>query len=639
MPSWVQSGVHRLLFIVASFPSTSFTLPLSLDFLEDSFAQPDSEPKPELYAVQGIPGFGDTTPHPRLEIRELQKNADQWNIYLLGLQRFQSMSQSEMLSYYQIAGVHGRPFISWDGVGQADGGGGGYCTHGSNLFPTWHRPYLALFESAIYSNARDAIAEFPEGDLKDRSNAALATFRMPYWDWATVPPSGEGTLPSSLSSPTIDVKLPNGTKSIPNPLFSYSFHPINTNDFPSSPWNTWPGTLRDPNSLQSSAVSRVDNVAKDLDAVRPNLQSRIYNLLSMQHNYTLISDNQQSGDSLESTHDTVHNVIGSGGHMSALAYSAFDPIFWLHHTNVDRIFAMWQALNPDSYVEPVRNPNPTFTTPGNSIGDAKSPLTPFHKDTSGTFWNSEDVRSTTTFGYTYPELSSSDTPSLTSRVNALYGPSAGSTSSTSTSNNTSDDDDDDDDEEESTKRDLFPSLHHMLSAPTFAHKRQYIASIRAHKFGLDGSFSVYVFLGDKPAAESPGPGAWASDPCFVGMSGVLSQGGVSDEEGGYQEVVGSVPLTAALEERVKRGELESMEEGVVRRYLEERLRWYVRKTGGEEVAVKDTPGFQLKVLQAEVEPAESEDAFPTMKADFDTLMEMMDGVSSAFLQGGWIGAF
>lgn len=22
----------------------------------------------------------------------------------------------------------------------------GYCTHGSILFPTWHRPYLALFE-------------------------------------------------------------------------------------------------------------------------------------------------------------------------------------------------------------------------------------------------------------------------------------------------------------------------------------------------------------------------------------------------------------------------------------------------------------------------------------------------------------
>jgi tyrosinase len=31
-------------------------------------------------------------------------------------------------------------------------------------------------------------------------------------------------------------------------------------------------------------------------------------------------------------------------------YAAFDPIFWLHHCNVDRIFALWQVLNPNSYV-------------------------------------------------------------------------------------------------------------------------------------------------------------------------------------------------------------------------------------------------------------------------------------------------
>jgi tyrosinase len=34
--------------------------------------------------------------------------------------------------------------------------------------------------------------------------------------------------------------------------------------------------------------------------------------------------------------------------MSIVTYAAFDPIFMLHHTMVDRIFAMWQKLNPDS---------------------------------------------------------------------------------------------------------------------------------------------------------------------------------------------------------------------------------------------------------------------------------------------------
>ena len=30
--------------------------------------------------------------------------------------------------------------------------------------------------------------------------------------------------------------------------------------------------------------------------------------------------------------------------MSTLGYSAFDPIFYLHHSNVDRLWAVWQKL-------------------------------------------------------------------------------------------------------------------------------------------------------------------------------------------------------------------------------------------------------------------------------------------------------
>lgn len=40
----------------------------------------------------------------RLEVRDLRQNADQWNIYLLGLSRMYSLNQRDPLSYYQIAG-------------------------------------------------------------------------------------------------------------------------------------------------------------------------------------------------------------------------------------------------------------------------------------------------------------------------------------------------------------------------------------------------------------------------------------------------------------------------------------------------------------------------------------------------------
>lgn len=51
--------------------------------------------------VTGITG---TSPQPRLEIRQLEKNADQWNIYLLGMARFMRTNESEKLSYYQVSG-------------------------------------------------------------------------------------------------------------------------------------------------------------------------------------------------------------------------------------------------------------------------------------------------------------------------------------------------------------------------------------------------------------------------------------------------------------------------------------------------------------------------------------------------------
>ena len=94
------------------------------------------------FQITGAPG----PVHPRLEIRQLQNNPDQFNIYLLALQAMQLTSQSNKLSWYQVMGIHGVPFKPWDNVANSSDGSGGYCTHASNLFPTWHRPYVALYE-------------------------------------------------------------------------------------------------------------------------------------------------------------------------------------------------------------------------------------------------------------------------------------------------------------------------------------------------------------------------------------------------------------------------------------------------------------------------------------------------------------
>jgi hypothetical protein len=56
-------------------------------------------------AVTGVGGFGSDVPiHPRLEIRELERRPDEFNIFLLGLRRWMEVSQSHKESYFQIAG-------------------------------------------------------------------------------------------------------------------------------------------------------------------------------------------------------------------------------------------------------------------------------------------------------------------------------------------------------------------------------------------------------------------------------------------------------------------------------------------------------------------------------------------------------
>lgn len=170
----------------------------------------------------------------RLEIRQLRKNNAQWNLYLLAMNQMQSMDQSQLTSYYQISGIHGRPYVPWDNVQSGNGVNSGYCTHSSILFPVWHRPYLALLEQTLQSIAVGIANTFTTG--KAEYVAAAATLRLPYWDWVATPPSGQHVLPPTIGgSAYIAISLPNGTVTINNPLFQYRFHPLNRNDMVYSP--------------------------------------------------------------------------------------------------------------------------------------------------------------------------------------------------------------------------------------------------------------------------------------------------------------------------------------------------------------------------------------------------------------------
>jgi tyrosinase len=42
-------------------------------------------------------------------------------------------------------------------------------------------------------------------------------------------------------------------------------------------------------------------------------------------------------------HNVIHNWIG--GDMGIVPFAGYDPMFWIHHCNIDRIWAIWQTRN------------------------------------------------------------------------------------------------------------------------------------------------------------------------------------------------------------------------------------------------------------------------------------------------------
>ena len=62
-----------------------------------------------------------------------------------------------------------------------------------------------------------------------------------------------------------------------------------------------------------------------------------YQLIATQSDYAPFSNTAHSDDrdgqynSLENIHNGIHTFVGGGGHMGDIQYSAFDPLFWLHH--------------------------------------------------------------------------------------------------------------------------------------------------------------------------------------------------------------------------------------------------------------------------------------------------------------------
>lgn len=361
--------------------------------------------------------------------------------------------------------------------------------------------------------------------------------------------------------------------------------------------------MRYPSSTSNAnATSRNNLVANQLDNNAPSFRNRLYNLLVNYANYSTFSneawipkDNPGNYDSIESIHDAVHGLTGAGGHMTYIDYSAFDPIFWLHHAMVDRTFSLWQQLNPNSYVIPETSTYSTFTSQAGSIEDANTPLAPFHNSTTGSFWTSQTARYTETFGYTYPETANPNGISaeqmkvqVTLAINTLYGSTAPA----------------------STTPKVQGREHKSgLTNPTPGSEyREWVANIVVQKHALSAPFFIHVFLGN----FSADPFSWSFEPNLVGTHCVYTRAGACTKcnDNPNQMVTASVPLTHTLMEKIVNGTLASLEPADVDAYLQGNLQYRVTLLDDTEVPIDSVSGLNITVFSSVVQRAGSHEKFP-----------------------------
>jgi hypothetical protein len=182
------------------------------------------------------------------------------------------------------------------------------CQHQSWFFLPWHRMYLYFFERIVRKAVADA--------------GGPADFALLYWNYDT--PFPGNTLPPALRAPT----LPDGTANtlfVPSPRRSAS--------------------LMSGGQVPSIATSSANAMSMTNFSSPPLLPSFGGGSVGPAHFGGALG-------ALESTpHNVMHPTIGGppanqcqGGLMTDPRCAALDPVFWLHHANIDRLWNRWLAL-------------------------------------------------------------------------------------------------------------------------------------------------------------------------------------------------------------------------------------------------------------------------------------------------------
>ena len=270
--------------------------------------------------------------------------------------------------WYRICGIHGNTFRPNDPcvlcptdidivekINQT--GEPGYCKHSVFSFIAWHTPYIYQFELLLNKYSIDYIK--PETKHDEPSQPSYIT--LPYLDLTLL--SNDYTF---INEATITILYCGEWITVNNPLATAFFYengvktPIRRNGFLS------PITNKEWKQLKS--------IQKQIEYA---LQEKTYEWFSsrpVNKGTKSIQNGLVYYVPLESPHNSLHNIIGgTNGNMSDISISAFDPLFWLHHCNMDRIYYNWLYNATKGFVSP-------FTMKQITQDTCLKTLAPFFKD-------------------------------------------------------------------------------------------------------------------------------------------------------------------------------------------------------------------------------------------------------------------
>jgi tyrosinase len=188
------------------------------------------------------------------------------------------------------------------------------CPHGNFHFLPWHRLYLYYFERIV------------------RKVSGNLNFALPFWNYER---PGESTLPVPFrwrDDPMLPEPIP--VLERPNPLARANRHSL----------------------INEGLFGMGDTASSSVAALAMANFLPVGGGTSFGGDGTgMLKQPVQSGELEGQPHDVVHGMIGiAGGDMASTRTAARDPIFWLHHAQIDRLWVEW-VNRGDGRSNPVNN--------------------------------------------------------------------------------------------------------------------------------------------------------------------------------------------------------------------------------------------------------------------------------------------